>query len=254
MYCLNCDYALSGVVSCRCPECGTDFNPRNPRTFGAELRGPWWKSIWVRLPASFLAVLIVGIGLITAADLAGSGLEMTAFLAGGVFLVRPLLRPTRGAWITGMICAAIGVLVFLACMVAHRTLGWIEAGLISTIGFMGLALAATSNWASDSRSSRHASLGICTVLALVFVPPGIYGYVRLQQLMLESERIMQFVEHHQRVHLQYPTTLDRYEWTRPGLKADISYSGVGASVQFSVFGGGSLYMIDPHFGIFHHND
>jgi hypothetical protein len=254
MYCLNCAYALSGVESRRCPECGTDFNPRNPRTFRAELRGPWWKSIWVRVPASFLAVFITGIGLIAAADLAGLADEMIAFLAGGVFLVPPLLRPTRGAWIIGVIGSIVGVLVFMAASVSHHTLGWLEAGLVSTVAFFGLAIAAAVIWSSDSRTARRWHLGICTVLALVFVPPGIHGYLRLQHLMFESARIMQFVEHHQRVHLEYPRTLADYEWTRPGLQKDITYYSWGASVQFSVFNAGSWYTIDPQFGIHHRND
>lgn len=32
--CLTCNYALTGVAAPRCPECGRDFDPANPTTFG----------------------------------------------------------------------------------------------------------------------------------------------------------------------------------------------------------------------------
>src|ERR1017187_4798216 len=33
MFCRGCGYALVGLTSRRCPECGREFDPENPRTF-----------------------------------------------------------------------------------------------------------------------------------------------------------------------------------------------------------------------------
>jgi hypothetical protein len=38
MYCRGCGYALIGLTSNRCPECGREFDPANPRTFLARPR------------------------------------------------------------------------------------------------------------------------------------------------------------------------------------------------------------------------
>lgn len=34
--CLSCHYTLTGVPTARCPECGRDFNPADPTTFGPQ--------------------------------------------------------------------------------------------------------------------------------------------------------------------------------------------------------------------------
>lgn len=36
MFCLACDYDLSGLAPGRCPECGRAFDPADPDSFGAE--------------------------------------------------------------------------------------------------------------------------------------------------------------------------------------------------------------------------
>ncbi|MGI9014674.1 MAG: hypothetical protein ACR2GY_10545, partial [Phycisphaerales bacterium] len=33
MICRNCRYPLHGLDACRCPECGTAFDPSDPTTF-----------------------------------------------------------------------------------------------------------------------------------------------------------------------------------------------------------------------------
>lgn len=33
MHCISCKYDLSGLDGDRCPECGRQFDPRDPRTF-----------------------------------------------------------------------------------------------------------------------------------------------------------------------------------------------------------------------------
>lgn len=31
-WCLGCDYPLNGLTENRCPECGREFNPRDPKS------------------------------------------------------------------------------------------------------------------------------------------------------------------------------------------------------------------------------
>lgn len=38
MLCLNCDYDLVAIESCRCPECGREFDPGDPSTFETRRR------------------------------------------------------------------------------------------------------------------------------------------------------------------------------------------------------------------------
>jgi uncharacterized membrane protein HdeD (DUF308 family) len=40
MYCRSCKYELPGLDKKRCPECGTPFDPADPRTFETRRRGP----------------------------------------------------------------------------------------------------------------------------------------------------------------------------------------------------------------------
>jgi hypothetical protein len=37
-FCLSCKHSLRGIDSCRCPECGRDFDPTDPRTTGPRER------------------------------------------------------------------------------------------------------------------------------------------------------------------------------------------------------------------------
>ena len=56
-YCKHCGYDLRGLPSPRCPECGKDFDPANPRTFARRPpRSPVWR--WAkRLTLLLLAAI-----------------------------------------------------------------------------------------------------------------------------------------------------------------------------------------------------
>jgi len=62
-YCVKCRYCLAGLAEPRCPECGWEFDPGNPRTFGDSARVPprWpWVLAWVAIayPALPLGALL----------------------------------------------------------------------------------------------------------------------------------------------------------------------------------------------------
>jgi hypothetical protein len=40
MYCRRCKYPLGALFESRCPECGRDFDPNDPRTFISD-PPPW---------------------------------------------------------------------------------------------------------------------------------------------------------------------------------------------------------------------
>ena len=42
MFCRHCGYALIGLPSNRCPECGRNFDPANPKSFRAHPRRRIW--------------------------------------------------------------------------------------------------------------------------------------------------------------------------------------------------------------------
>lgn len=44
-YCLDCAYSLIGLPENRCPECGREFDPADPRTFLKQLPGTWTKRL-----------------------------------------------------------------------------------------------------------------------------------------------------------------------------------------------------------------
>jgi len=64
-FCPGCGYALRGLESRQCPECGRGFDPGDPRSFAKRPPRPWvWK--WGRRVPAVLLLLIL---------LAGAGLE-----------------------------------------------------------------------------------------------------------------------------------------------------------------------------------
>jgi Leucine-rich repeat (LRR) protein len=61
-YCKKCGYALVGLESRTCPECGRGFDPANPRSFAKRAPRGWvWR--WGRRVAGVMALLIMAIGL-----------------------------------------------------------------------------------------------------------------------------------------------------------------------------------------------
>jgi len=64
MRCLSCEYPLKGLVEHRCPECGREFDPNDPKTFDdgqrARLYGRWRRAEVAAIAAVFVfSALIV---------------------------------------------------------------------------------------------------------------------------------------------------------------------------------------------------
>lgn len=61
-FCRGCGYALIGLESRQCPECGRGFDPGNPRTFARRPpRG--WMGRWGRRVAGMLVLVVLAGGL-----------------------------------------------------------------------------------------------------------------------------------------------------------------------------------------------
>src|SRR5579862_2002337 len=61
--CRACDYPLHGLTENRCPECGLQFDPDDPRTMRFGRRGEWvqrWLVKPVGWPTSVLALAATG--------------------------------------------------------------------------------------------------------------------------------------------------------------------------------------------------
>src|SRR4051812_43733652 len=64
LFCRKCGYALVGLPSRCCPECGRAFDPANPRTFASRPPRGWVWRWGMRLALLLLAVsLFAGAGL-----------------------------------------------------------------------------------------------------------------------------------------------------------------------------------------------
>jgi len=58
MRCLDCDYQLVRLTQNRCPECGREFDPRDPNTFAGRRKQINVESLW------FACVLVMVIFLL----------------------------------------------------------------------------------------------------------------------------------------------------------------------------------------------
>lgn len=58
MFCKGCGYALAGLESRLCPECGRGFDPANRRTFARKPPRGWvWR--WMRRATALLFLLML---------------------------------------------------------------------------------------------------------------------------------------------------------------------------------------------------
>ncbi len=63
MYCRGCGYNLYGLTSCRCPECGRNFEPANSRTFLPRPRRRWLRRLlWISAPPVVVLILAAAVG------------------------------------------------------------------------------------------------------------------------------------------------------------------------------------------------
>lgn len=65
MYCLGCDYDLSGLAAGPCPECGRRFDPADVSSIGDEpgagRRGRWAKRLEIGVVAAGAVPLVAGV-------------------------------------------------------------------------------------------------------------------------------------------------------------------------------------------------
>jgi hypothetical protein len=103
MYCRRCDYILDGIDSHRCPECGRDFDPTDPKTFATA----------PRLQRVYMPILRL-IGRAVAGALIAHGATVLALLV-SIMLLEPLIGPNPLIYETSSI-----VLVFLSALLLSR--------------------------------------------------------------------------------------------------------------------------------------
>lgn len=108
--CLACNYRLEGLTVPRCPECGREFDPRDPRTYSLQLR--WTRGQWC----------------------IAWGFAYTVGLLLSMFLL-----PWEGplAFIMAFFIAVV-IRVGFFCNVL-KVLGWVAAGLVLFFGALGLS-------------------------------------------------------------------------------------------------------------------
>lgn len=58
IYCRNCGYNLAGLEQCRCPECGTAFDPVQPRSYLLRPRRGGWRKLLHAMVALLLLVSV----------------------------------------------------------------------------------------------------------------------------------------------------------------------------------------------------
>jgi hypothetical protein len=61
MYCLKCDYGLTGVPPGPCPECGVWFDPAQPRTYAEWPRAERWRHVQMSAGSLLVPIVFTGI-------------------------------------------------------------------------------------------------------------------------------------------------------------------------------------------------
>jgi hypothetical protein len=112
--CLECGYILDHLPEARCPECGSEFDPEDPRTFRVRLRGP--------NPAPW--ILAVVFGTIVPA-------------VGAAVLDLPPLPSSAPAILVSVVVSVHSAFTLCRGVPPERRVGWIVALVLSLMHFVG---------------------------------------------------------------------------------------------------------------------
>ena len=93
MHCKSCEYPLEYLTVNRCPECGREFDPDNPWTYGPEVHPPVKPSaLLLLIPAMIVASIFGGRFGRASVDLCMALITMFLFIGSIVFLVVLLIK------------------------------------------------------------------------------------------------------------------------------------------------------------------
>lgn len=177
--CMSCGYVLQGLESRRCPECGREFDPNDPRTFSDKppyLPTRYW---FPGLVMAAVVTVVMGVGLVAAA---GYGVAVSIVLP--ICFGTVLGYGVRGGVIRRILLSIFAVLVLLGLAFTLFSLSF--AGVFCGVSLFfvmlvptafGLFLGSMLRW--YLKSTRWDQRWHLPALMLVLVPLLVAGIERV---------------------------------------------------------------------------